>query len=476
MIQRRQFIKTTASVATGLGMGIQSIFGNENNAIVNNRPHISERNFRSDAVEKTILRMKKVIQDPELRMMFENCFPNTLDTTVTFSTKNGTPDTFVITGDIDAMWLRDSTAQVWPYLPLIKEDVKLDKLIEGVIRRQTSCILIDPYANAFNEGSTGSEWESDMTEMKPELHERKWEIDSLCYPVRLAYHYWKTSGNKNVFDGAWLEAMKKVVQTFKEQQRFKDKGPYSFMRETEISTDTCPGKGWGNPAKPNGLICSSFRPSDDATTYLYLIPSNYFAVVSLRQLAEIASEVLSKNDFAKECKSLANQVEKVLESFAASNHLEYGKVLPFEIDGFGNRLFMDDANIPSLLSLPYLGALPTDNPLYQQTRKFIFSEDNPWFWKGEAAEGIGGPHVGEFYIWPMAIIMRAMTSIDKNEIAKCLAMLKHTHAGTGFMHETFHKDNPNDFTRRWFAWANTLFGELILRIDENHPELLVEIY
>lgn len=476
MIQRRQFLKTTASVTVGLGMGIPTIFGKENNAIVNNRPQISERNFRSNAVEKTILRMKKVIQDPELSMMFENCFPNTLDTTVTFSTKNGNPDTFVITGDIDAMWLRDSTAQIWPYLPLIKEDAKLDKLIEGVIRRQTSCILIDSYANAFNEGPTGSEWESDMTEMKPELHERKWEIDSLCYPVRLAYHYWKTSGNKNIFDSEWLDAMRKVVLTFKEQQRFKDKGPYSFMRETEVATDTCPGRGWGNPAKPNGLICSAFRPSDDATTYLYLIPSNYFAVVSLRQLAEIAGEVLSQNDFAKECESLAEQVEKALELYAASNHLEHGNVLSFEIDGFGNRLFMDDANIPSLLSLPYLGALATNSPLYKRTRKFILSEDNPWFWKGKAAEGIGGPHVGEFYIWPMAIIMRAMTSNDKHEIGKCLGMLKRTHAGTGFMHETFHKDDANDFTRSWFAWANTLFGELILKIDQNYPELLVEIY
>jgi len=475
MVHRRQFIKTTANAAAGLTIA-PALFGSEDKSELNNRPLPAQRNFQSDAVEKTIQRMNKVIRDPELRALFENCFPNTLDTTVNYSIKNGKPDTFVITGDINAMWLRDSSAQVWPYLPLIKEDSKLDSLIEGVIRRQTSCILIDPYANAFNEGPTGSEWKSDLTEMKPELHERKWEIDSLCYPIRLAYHYWKESGNTSVFNETWLQAMKKIVFTFKEQQRFSGRGPYSFMRKTEIATDTCPGRGWGNPAKPNGLICSSFRPSDDSTTYLYLIPSNYFAVVSLRQLSEIAENVLFEKSFAQECEVLATQVEAALKLFAVSNHLSYGNILAFEVDGFGNQLFMDDANIPSLLSLPYLGALSTNDSLYEQTRKFILSEDNPWFWKGKAAEGIGGPHVGEFYIWPMAIIMRALTSSDKNEISKCLSMLKNTHAGTGFMHETFHKDDPKDFTRKWFAWANTLFGELILKIEKSHPELLAEIH
>ncbi len=476
MIKRRQFIKTSASVAAGLGIGIPSLFGNESKTFANNRPNIQKRNFHSDAVEKTILRMKNVIRDPELSLLFENCFPNTLDTTVKFSMKNGNPDTFVITGDIDAMWLRDSSAQVWPYLPLINEDPKLEKLIEGVVRRQTECILIDSYANAFNNGPTGSDWESDITEMKPELHERKWEIDSLCYPIRLAYHYWKKSGNTSVFDEKWQSAMKLILKTFREQQRFSGKGPYSFMRVTEFATDTCPGKGWGNPAKPNGLICSSFRPSDDATTYLYLIPSNYFAVVSLRQLSEIFNDVLSQKEFSKECDELASEVENALASFAVDSHLDYGDILAFEADGFGNSLYMDDANVPSLLSLPYLGAISTENPLYQRTRKFILSEDNPWFWKGEAAEGIGGPHVGEFYIWPMAIIMRALTSTDSKEIAKCLSMLKYTHAETGFMHETFHKDNPEDFTRSWFAWANTLFGELILKVNDEHPELLAKVY
>lgn len=475
MIKRRQFIKTTAGVTAGIGLA-PSLFASTINAVENMRPNFSERNFHSEAVERTIQKMKGIIRDPELKLLFENCFPNTLDTTVKFSMKDGQPDTFVITGDIDAMWLRDSSAQVWPYLPLMKEDDKLQSLIEGVIKRQTDCILIDPYANAFNDGPKGSDWESDLTEMKPELHERKWEIDSLCYPIRLAYHYWKKTSDTSVFNDKWVQAMTLVIKTFKEQQRKTNKGPYSFMRVSEVASDTCPGKGWGNPAKPNGLICSAFRPSDDATNYLYLVPSNYFAVVSLRQLSEVFTNVLSNKKFAKECDQLANEVEKALNSFAIDSHLNYGDILAYEADGFGNRLYMDDANIPSLLSLPYLGALSADDSLYKRTRKFILSEDNPWFWKGEAAEGIGGPHVGEHYIWPMAIIMRALTSSDSKEIAKCLSMLKHTHAGTGFMHETFHKDKPEDFTRSWFAWANTLFGELILKVNNEHPELLSKVY
>ncbi|MDO9254036.1 MAG: glycoside hydrolase family 125 protein [Bacteroidales bacterium] len=439
---------------------------------VSNRPPLAKRTFYSQAVEDEILRVKKAIKDPELAWLFENCYPNTLDTTVKYSEKNGEPDTFIITGDIDAMWLRDSTAQVWPYLHLVKNDAELRKLFIGLINRQSKCIQIDPYANAFNDGPKGSYWESDMTDMKKDLHERKWEIDSLCYPVRLAYHYWSETQDVTPFTDNWLNTAKLIVKTFREQQRKTDKGPYRFMRVSEISTDTVPGKGYGNPIKPNGLICSAFRPSDDATIFLYLIPSNYFAVVSLRQMAEMAGSIYSDSTFAKECSSLAGEVEHALQQFAVIDHKTEGKFIPFEVDGFGNYHFMDDANIPSLLSLPYLGALDAKDPLYLNTRRLLFSDFNPWFCKGKYAEGIGGPHVGENMIWPMSIIMRARTSADTKEISACLGFLKRTHAETGFMHESFYKDDPKNFTRSWFAWANTLFGELIVKIHRENPALL----
>src|SRR5690242_4944025 len=257
MINRRKFVQNTALL--GAGMMASKFSFAQNQGLISRRPPLSERRFTSQAVEATILRMKKVIKDPEMAWLFENCFPNTLDTTVFFKTVDGKPDTFVITGDIHAMWLRDSSAQVWPYLPLMREDKPLQQLIAGVINRQTKCILIDPYANAFNEGPTGSEYDKDLTDMKPELHERKWEIDSLCYPIRLAYHYWKYTGDTTPFDAHWHEAMKLAVATMKTQQRKDGRGPYHFGRITSWSTDTVPGGGYGNPVKPVGLIVSIFR-------------------------------------------------------------------------------------------------------------------------------------------------------------------------------------------------------------------------
>jgi hypothetical protein len=334
------------------------------------------------------------------------------------------------------------------------------------------CIIIDPYANAFNDGPAESHWQSDITEMKPELHERKWEIDSLCYPIRLSYHYWKTTKDTSCFDGDWMKAMKLIISTFKEQQRKENLGPYSFMRNTPYPTDSAPGRGYGNPIKPIGLICSIFRPSDDSTIYPFLVPSNYFAVLSLRQMAEIIEKNGFEEAVAVEARALADDVEKALENYSIANHLDFGKVIAFEVDGFGNKLYMDDANVPSLLALPYLGCIDVNNEVYQNTRKLIHSEFNPYFFKGKFAEGIGGPHVGMDMVWPMSITLRALTSTDEEEIKLCLKMLINTHADTGFMHETFHKDDPSNFTRDWFAWANTLFGELIYGLYKSNPNLL----
>ncbi|PVY43749.1 glycoside hydrolase family 125 protein [Pontibacter virosus] len=474
MTTRRDFVKTSSIAALGVAStGFSFMSFNSKQAFTSQRPVPGKRNFTSKAVEKKIAEVKKAIGDKELAWIFENCLPSTLDTTVTYQEKNGRPDTYVITGDIDAMWLRDSSAQVWPYLPLMKSDKPLQRMVAGVVNRQTSYILKDPYANAFyDDPNRKGEWADDLTAMQPGVHERKWEIDSLCYPIRLGYHYWKTSGDTDPFDAEWDKAMKLVLKTFKEQQRKEGKGPYEFQRVTPKQTDTVAGAGFGYPINPVGLICSTFRPSDDATIYLFLVPSNYFAVVSLRQLAEMSQQIRKDAKFAAECKALADEVEKALQQYAVADHLNFGKVHPFEVDGFGNKLFMDDANIPSLLALPYLGCCPVNDPVYQNTRKFVLSDNNPWFFKGKAGQGIGGPHVGPEMIWPMSIIMQAMTSQSDQEIKDCLRILKTTHAGTGFMHETFHKDDAAKFTREWFAWANTLFGELILKLHAERPHLL----
>jgi hypothetical protein len=426
------------------------------------RPAPEKRNFTSPAVEAKINEVKQKTADRELAWLFENCFPNTLDTTVRFGSLEGKPDTFVITGDIPAMWLRDSTAQVWPYLPLMKQDSKLQQLIAGAINRQTRCMLIDPYCNAFNFDKEGSKYDKDLTAMKPELHERKWEIDSLCYPIRLAHRYWQITNDVSLFDARWREAMRLVLKTFREQQRLDSPGPYSFRRQTTTPNDTLNLNGYGNPVRPCGLIASGFRPSDDACIYPFLIPSNLFAATVLTRLAEVA-KALHEEDLAKTAQSLSDQIRTAIQKHGIVHHAKYGEIYAYEVDGFGNQLFMDDANIPSLLSLPYLGAANAEGPLYRNTRRFVLSEDNPYFFKGKATEGIGGPHVGLNMIWPLAIIMRGLTSNDRGEVEFCLQTLKRTHAGTGFMHEAFDKDDPAKYTRAWFAWANTLFGELVLK-------------
>lgn len=441
------------------------------------RPPQEGRLFVSQAVEKKIAQVDSVLTSPYLKWVFANCFPNTLDTTVhPGKDADGNDRTFVYTGDIHAMWLRDSGAQVWPYVSLAAGDEALSHLIAGVINCQFDLIGIDPFANAFNDGPTGDGWQTDHTTMRPEVYERKWEIDSDCYPIRLAYAYWKETGDDKVFGDKWLKAIKNILATFKDQQRKDGRGSYSFERETERQLDTKSNNGLGNPVRPVGLIASAFRPSDDATTFEFLIPDNFFAVSSLRKAAEILEKVNNETKLAEECKTLAAEVETAINEYAVVEHPKYGKIYAFEVDGFGNRYLMDDANVPSLLALPYIADVDVKDPVYQNTRKFVLSEDNPYFFKGKAAEGIGGPHIGYDMIWPMSIMMRAFTSEDDEEIKNCVQMLLNNDAGTGFMHESFHKDDPSNFTRSWFAWANTLFGELVVKlVDEGKADLLNSI-
>ena len=442
-------------------------------AFLSKRPAEDARLFRSAAVEAKILEVKQLLADNDyLAWMFENCFPNTLDTTVHY---DGADDTFVYTGDIAAMWLRDSGAQVWPYVRFANEDAHLRAMLRGVLLRQFRSIAIDPYANAFNPGPKADNmWANDLTDMKPELHERKYEIDSLCYPVRLAYYYWQVTGDASVFGDDWLKAVDAILRTFVEQQRpGGNLGPYHFQRLTTTTNDTHTNGGYGAPVKPCGMICSYFRPSDDACTFLFLVPSNFMAVTSLRKAAEILTTVNGDSALAGRCRSLADEVESALKKYAVYNHPEFGKVYAYEVDGFGNHNLMDDANVPSLLAMPYLGDVDVNDPIYQNTRRLVLSDSNPYFFSGTAGEGIGGPHIGFDMVWPMSIMMRAFTSTDDAEILHCLEMLMRSDAGTGLMHESFHKDNPERYTRPWFAWQNTLFGELVLHlIDEGKVDLL----
>ncbi len=471
MTNRRRFI---AHCAAPLAAGLLPSTHAQAAAFESRRPAPAQRRFVSSSVERAIADGKARIGKPELAWLFENCFPNTLDTTVTVSLRDGRPDTYVITGDIDAMWLRDSSAQVWPYLALMKGDKPLQDLIAGVVRRHARCVLIDPYANAFyDDPAKVSEHKEDKTVMKPGVHERKWELDSLCYVIRLAYGYWRHSGDRAPFEAEWRQAMRLIVATMREQQHKDGGSAYRFKRTTDRPYDTAAGDGTGWPAAPVGLVASAFRPSDDGTVLPYLIPSNYFAAASLRQLARLVDALGNDAALRIDALALADEIEQALKRHAAVERSSFGTVLAYEVDGYGSHYVADDSNIPSLISLPYLDAIGVEDSLYRNTRRFLYTEGaHPYYVRGKAAEGTTGPHAGRDMIWPMGIIMRAMTSSDDAEIRLCLAMLASTHAGTGFMHESFHKDDARRFTRSWFAWANTLFGELVMKLLAERPHLL----
>ncbi len=423
-------------------------------------------------MELHIASITRRISDPVLAALFSNCFPNTLDTTVQPGSFEGKPDTAVLTGDIAAMWLRDSSAQVWPYLPLASQDRPLRNLLEGVIRRQVRCLLIDPYANCFMADLNAPPLEGsrkDKTEMKQGVGERKYELDSLCYPIRLAHGYWKYTGDTAPFDGAWKLAMQTVLRTLRVEQRKGDQSPYRFQRAALNPTDSLVNA-IGNPLKPVGLIASAFRPSDDACTLPFLVPANLFAVASLRQLAAMANSILHDTNLANDASTLADEVEEALRQHAIVSTAA-GTIWAYEIDGLGSSVLMDDANAPSLLSLPYLDSSP-DPGLYARTRKFVWSKQNPWFFQGTAGEGVGGPHVGRDMIWPMSQIMYALTSNSDSEIERMIQMVKNCSSASGFVHESYNRNDSAQFTRAWFAWANTLFGELIAKTATRQPALL----
>lgn len=471
---RRSLVIEMGKLITGAGALslISSPMFAQTGACTEMRPLPANRRFRSEAVEAYIASTRRVIRDPVLATIFANCFPSTLDTTVQPGTFEGQPDTSVITGDIPAMWLRDSSAQVWPYLPLISKDGSLRALLEGVIRRQTRCLLIDTYANCFmaDLNAPPLEWSrKDKTDMKQGVGERKYELDSLCYPIRLAHGYWRNTGDTRPFDSAWKLAMQRVLKTMRVQQRREGDGPYRFQRNSANPTDTLVN-GIGNPVKPVGLIASGFRPSDDACIFSFLVPANLFAVTSLRQLAIMSNSILHDARMANQATDLADEVQAALQQHAIVP-TSSGTIWAYEIDGFGGHVLMDDANVPSLLSLPYLESSP-DAALYARTRSFVWSGENPWFLCGSAGEGVGGPHIGRDNIWPMSQIIYALTSNSSAQIKRSIQMLKASAAATGFMHESYNRNNPAVFTRAWFAWANTLFGELIATTAQRRPELL----
>ncbi|MDH6365178.1 meiotically up-regulated gene 157 (Mug157) protein [Enterococcus sp. PF1-24] len=389
---------------------------------------------------------------------FNAAFANTLLTTVKRH-EDGT--TFLLTGDIPAMWLRDSTAQVRPYLVVAKEDQDLAAMISGLVKKQFFYINIDPYANAFNESANGAGHQDDHTEMNDWIWERKYEIDSLCYPVQLAYLLYKNTGNVDQFNEDFVNGVKKILTVFETEQNHAN-STYRFIRDTDRLEDTLNNEGKGAKVVPTGMTWSGFRPSDDACTYGYLVPSNMFAVVVLGYLVEIFTEVLADSEIVAKAQQLKTEIQAGIDQYAHTNNQAGEDIFAYEVDGKGNGTIQDDSNVPNLISAPYLGYGNMDDECYLRTRKTLLSKENPYFYEGKFAKGIGSSHTPENYVWPIAMAMEGMTTADKAEKERILNQLVATDAGTHLMHEGFDVDNPNNYTREWFSWANMMFCELVM--------------
>ena len=414
------------------------------------------------SMEQLLSKVREVFkEDSQIAETFERCYTNTLDTTVK-RLEDGS--TYVITGDIPAMWLRDSVAQIRPYLMLAKEDQEIGDLIAGLVKRQFLYINIDPYANAFNEEANGNCWEKDETEMGPWIWERKYEIDSLCYPVQLAYLFWKNTGRVDHLDADFVQGVRKILDVFETEMYHEEKSSYRFVRRNSFFTDTLSRDGKGALVKSGvGLIWSGFRPSDDACVYGYLIPSNMFAVVILEYISELSKIVPELKELGEKAAQMAKMVRAAIEEYGVTVVGGVGKAYAYEVDGFGQYHFMDDANVPSLLSMEYLGYEPMDQKVAENTRKVILSEINPYYYRGEQAKGIGSPHTPVEYIWHISMAMEGLTAKSKEEKYEVIQRMIATDGGTGLMHEGFHVDDPTKYTREWFSWANAMFCELVLQ-------------
>lgn len=414
------------------------------------------------AVEEIAKKEGAYWNDEHMRRTFENCYVSTAKTTTKFL-ENG--EAYVFTGDIAAMWLRDSSAQVVHYLPFLKEYPILKDMVKGLIARQAKYIHIDPYANAFNEEENGNCWEKDITEYNPWNWERKYEIDSLCYPVWLMEQYVKNTGEADIFTPEVKTAFRDILDVWKREQHHEESA-YSFIRVNCPPSDTLSCEGKGEPVGYTGMTWSGFRPSDDACKYGYLIPSNMFASVVLGYMEKFLREQYQDEAMAEEAAALKAQIEEGIQKYGVVEDEVYGKMYAYETDGLGNYNLMDDANVPSLLSLPWLAYCDKDDPIYKNTRDFVLSKKNPYYYEGSCAKGIGSPHTPDQYIWHIALTMQGLTSDDSQEREELLKTLLATDAGCEVMHEGFHCEKPEAFTREWFAWANSLFALFALSMKE----------
>ncbi|PZG40774.1 metal-independent alpha-mannosidase [Listeria ivanovii] len=407
--------------------------------------------------------LQQVDLSEKLQRMFRKCMLNTITTTLV---QKKDDSAFLFTGDIPAMWLRDSGGQLRVFLNLDDASGKLYDVIGAVIRQQFRYIRLDPYTNAFNFGGNGNCWsEIDQSERSnPWSWERKYELDSLCFPVELAYFYWKQTARVDLFDEGFLAAIKELIRVFRVEQHHEACSEYFFIRNNGIEQDSLPNQGRGTKVGYTGMIWSGFRPSDDACEYGYLLPANMFAVVILGYLEEMVVAFYPKEmELLTAITTMKKEVQEGIDKFGIIDHPKYGKIYAYEVDGLGNSNIMDDTGVPSLLSLPYIKYCDADEAIYQNTRRFSLSKDNRYYFEGTAAKGLGSPHTPPEYVWHMGLAIQGLTSIDDAECQELLRLFETTDAGTELTHEGFLADDPTVYTREWFSWSNSIFCEFILK-------------
>ncbi|KAI9655545.1 MAG: hypothetical protein M1821_005338 [Bathelium mastoideum] len=465
------------------------------------RPAPACRTFNSSDINNVVARFESVITDPDLYRLFQNSYPNTVDTAVKYkgvSNTTGEELTFLITGDINAMWLRDSANQMQSYLPLLNASSSLDSiasLYRGVINLQARYILIDPYCNSFQPPAesglspavNGAASDDDVVPpySNQSVFECKYELDSLAAFLEVSSNYYNATNDIGFFRKyQWVSAVKAVMGVAEAMMTptyaangSVNNSPYTFTRETTRASETLENDGLGNPVQGGtGLIRAAFRPSDDATIYQFLIPSNMMFSRYLSSAALIMSQIGNETELASNMTNLAASLRNAISAYGIVNTTNYGSIYAYEVDGYGSQNLMDDANIPSLLAAPFFGYLDQDDSTYQNTRRKLLSADNPYFMRGPVINAIGGAHDGPGYGWPMASIVRILTSNDEAEITSTLKEIVSSTDGLGLIHESINTFNQSDWTRQWFSWANGLFGQMILDLEDRMPQVLKQSY
>jgi meiotically up-regulated gene 157 (Mug157) protein len=378
---------------------------------------------------------------PTLNAKLDRLYLTAYDETIqrhALAQRDGT--TYVSTGDIEAEWLRDASATVRPYIGLSQRDGDVQSTLRGVVERQAKYILIDPYANAFSRGYG--------------VVERKFEVDSLLYPIWFAYDYYRQTGDRRIFTPTVRRAFARVLTTLRDEQHHPLRSHYTHPQLAN--------GGHGSPVRYTGMVWTGFRPSDDPVRYHYNIPVNMFASVVMKDLTSIARDVWRDDAMARNAWGLSVEIQRGIEQYGTLELQPFGRIYAYEVDGLGHANVMDDANIPSLLSIPYFGYLPKTNSLYLATRRFALSDRNPYYFHGKYAQGIGSPHTPHGYIWPLALCVQALTATDDTEVDQVFSWIAVSDVGDHRLHESFNSDWPETYTREDFAWPNALYAELVL--------------